>query len=692
MPNFLAHEASPYLRQHAQNPVDWFPWGADAFEKARREEKPIFLSIGYSTCHWCHVMAHESFENADVATVLNEYFISIKVDREERPDVDRLYLAFVQASTGSGGWPMSVWLTPDAKPFFGGTYFPPEDRHGRPGFVTVLERVTELWATQRGQLLAQGEQVIEALRASTSSEAVMPGNEAVTRGAVAFLRSFDPQHGGFGGAPKFPRPSVLNFLFRHAHAAGLQPGEGIMHAALETLRKMAAGGMHDQIGGGFHRYSVDELWHVPHFEKMLYDQAQLASSFVDAWLITKDPVFSATARDTLDYVLRALRHPDGGFFSAEDADSLISHESPEHAEGAFYVWTLEEIKSALPPELAALAIRHWGIESGGNAPAGTDPHGQLTGKNVLIQRTSPTEPELAEAKRLLFAIREKRSRPHLDDKVLTGWNGLMISAFARAGAALSEPRYTRSAQEASAFVSRELLDHKSGNLFRAWRDGKRSAIPGFAEDYAFLIQGLIDLYEADFDCAHLRLAVRLQERQDEVFWDTDGGGYFTGAADDPLVPVRTREDYDGAEPSASSVSAMNLLRLGRMLHREAFEERAIGILKAFGDLAEKMPTAVPQMLAALQFRGSPERQLVIAGLPGANDTRELLAAARSVYAPDVVLLLADGGEGQSFLAEFAEAIAAMHPVDGKAAAYFCENFACQHPVTETALVTKLLRP
>ncbi len=695
--NALASETSPYLRQHESNPVDWYPWGERGFEKARQENKPVFLSIGYSTCHWCHVMAHESFENPEVAAVLNEYFVSIKVDREERPDVDRLYMAFVQATTGSGGWPMSVWLTPAAQPFFGGTYFPPADRYGRPGFVTVLERIAELWFTGREQLLAQAGDVVQALvESNTTVEAGdVPGLGALIRASDAFAESFDSIHGGFGGAPKFPRPSVLNFLFRRAHSIGLPSARTcVLHVALHTLRKMDAGGMHDQIGGGFHRYSVDAQWHVPHFEKMLYDQAQLANSFLDAWLTSGDDTFLAPVFDTLDYVQRNLTHAAGGFFSAEDADSSREAGKPETAEGAFYVWSQTEIEALLPADLSALAIRHWGVEQNGNVPTASDPHGEFAQLNILIRRESISESAfavgipvakahemLAAARRKLFEARDLRPRPHLDDKIITAWNGLMISAFARAGACLGESRYLDAARAAADFIKSQLTGAMPTELYRTWRGGIRGDIPAFAEDYAFLIQGLLDLYEAGFEIDYLRWAIELQERQDAQFADSTGTGYFTGAAGDSLVPVRTKEDYDGAEPSASAVSAMNLLRLSRMLNQSAYAEAAERILAGFSSLMERTPTAVPQMLAALELHYSTPQQWIIAGKMGAPDTIAFAAAVRKDFAPNASVMLADGAEGQAFLARHSDGISAMTPLHGEATLYRCENFACQTPVT-----------
>lgn len=669
--NELAGETSPYLLQHKDNPVDWKPWGPDAFALARRENKPVFLSIGYSTCHWCHVMAHESFENPAIARLMNEHFVNIKVDREERPDVDRVHMAFVQSTTGSGGWPMSVWLTPDGKPFFGGTYFPPEDRYGRVGFPNLLLQISELWRKDQPRIEREGDRVMAALQTTggVAADAEFSRDESILREAVAaFARGFDPAEGGFGGAPKFPRPSTLNFLLRQAdHDA--HAGEMV----LVTLRKMARGGMRDHLGGGFHRYSVDAFWHVPHFEKMLYDQAQLAVAYVEAWQKTGDEFFAGVVRDTLDYVLRDMTHPDGGFYSAEDADSL----SPDgrHAEGAFYVWTKAEIEEVLGPAEAEAFCRHYGVENAGNAPDGADPHGEFTGQNILIQRGPDDTPHLAAAREKLFIRRAARPRPHLDDKVLTAWNGLMISAFARAGAALSEPRYTEAAARAADFLRTHLM--ADGRLLRTWRGGP-GAIPGFAEDHAFLVQGMLDLYEAGFDETWLRWAVDLQDRQDAAFWDETDGRYFSSTGEDPLMPVRMKEDYDGAEPSANSISALNLLRLARMFHEPIRENRAQRILAAHTGVLQKAPTAVPQMLVALDLALSPPAQAVVAGQRDTDEVRRWITKLHGEFHPRRMLLLADGA---SFPAQKIPALAAMRPVQGRAALYRCENFTCQTPET-----------
>jgi uncharacterized protein YyaL (SSP411 family) len=689
--NRLAEEKSPYLLQHKHNPVDWRAWGEEAFAEAKNLNRPVFLSIGYSTCHWCHVMAHESFENPAIAKLMNENFVNIKVDREERPDVDRLYMAFVQATTGGGGWPMSVWLTPEGRPFYGGTYFPPDNRYGRAGFPNVLAGIARLWREDRERLEGEAARVIEALAEAGRGDerANFNADEApLKRGFESFSRSFDEEHGGFGGAPKFPRPSVINFLLRFATRVEGDEAHRAKTMALFTLRKMAAGGMRDHLGGGFHRYSVDEYWHVPHFEKMLYDQAQLGISFTEAWQLTHEEFFAEVARETLEYVLRDMTHPEGGFFSAEDADSLLSHDRPEHAEGAFYVWTRREISHALAPDEARTFCRHYGVEEVGNAPAGSDPHGEFMGKNILLERQElsttarilelskeDVSKSLAASRAILFDLRAKRSRPHLDDKILTGWNGLMISAFSKTGAALREPRFVEAATKAADFLRKNLT--AQGRLLRSWC-GEPGSIGGFAEDYAFLIQGLLDLYEATWDANWLKWALGLQEQQDVLFSDETGGGYFSSAAGDPLVPLRLKEDYDGAEPSANSISALNLLRFGQMLHDEAFETRARQVLAASRQALERVPTAVPQMLVALDLALSPPAQAVVAGAREAEDVQIWNARLHQEFQPRRALLLADGNR---FLTERVPALESMTPLNGQAALYLCEDFVCQAPQT-----------
>jgi len=703
MSNRLLGEKSPYLLQHAENPVDWFPWGDEAFAKARAEQKLIFLSVGYSTCHWCHVMERESFEKEAVAAVLNAHFISVKVDREERPDVDHLYMTFVQATTGQGGWPMSVWLTPDLKPIYGGTYFPPIDSHGRPGFVSVLKRLAEIWRDEPEKLQEQSGEVMQMLETYAKQERVglaVPGRENLKKALVQLNRSFDSDDGGFGNAPKFPRPSTFNFLFRYRGEI-LDEARAVEMAVL-TLRKMSDGGMHDHIGGGFHRYSVDTFWHVPHYEKMLYDQAQLAASYLEAYLQTRDESFATTARDIFDYVLRDMTAPEGGFYSAEDADSLPALNSTEKTEGAFYVWEKSEIESLLGPQAAPLFCRAYGVEALGNSPAGSDPHGELRGKNTLILRSTPTrlgqefglapaevKKQLAESRAKLFAVREKRPRPHLDDKILTSWNGMMVSALARGGRILREPRYLAAAERAAAFVKKELYDPKSKTLRRSYRKGP-GRVAGFAADYAEWIEGLIDLYEATGDWENLKWSLELQVTQDRLFWDETDGSYFSSAEGDVNLMLRMKEDYDGAEPSANSVAALNLLRLATMLDRKDFSEKADRILKAQSGQIEKLPHAVPQLLVSLAWRLSHPRQIVLAGDPGSEELDALRAEAVNAFLPTAVLLYADGGKGQEWLGTQVEFLKGTEFQKNKATAYVCQDFVCQLPVSEPAKLREIL--
>jgi len=704
--NRLAQEKSPYLLQHAHNPVDWYPWGEEAFEKARREKKPIFLSIGYSTCHWCHVMERESFENEEVAALMNSRFVNIKVDREERPDVDRVYMTFVQATTGGGGWPLNVWLTPTLKPFVGGTYFPPEDRYGQPSFRKVLLRISDAWEKDRAKISESGNQIMTALAHSANTPAEGAGKvdaKLIDAAYQQIARGYDARDGGFGGAPKFPRPVTLNFLFRvyNRSAPDSEAGDAALGMALFTLRKMAAGGMHDQLGGGFHRYSVDAQWRVPHFEKMLYDQAQLASAYLDAYQITGDLRYEAIARDTLDYVRRDLTDVGGGFYSAEDADSLTTAGGKEKAEGAFYVWTKEEIDKALG-EYAELFDYQYGVEAAGNAPEGSDPQGEFRGKNILYERQTfaetakhfgKSELDVDESMRYrrpaLFELRNKRPRPHLDDKIITGWNGLMISAFARGAQVLGDPSYLETATRAAEFVRANLADAKGQTLRRSYR-GAPSAVAAFAEDYSFFIQGLLDLYETSFDSQWLQLAEQLQTTQDRLFWDDKNGGYFTSTGDDPSILLRMKDDNDNAEPAASSIAARNLLRLAQMRDTKELRVRGQKTIAAFATALNRFPSAMPQMLVALDFSLTKPKQVIIAGKRGAGDTRDLLDEVHRHYLPNTIVLLADGGAGQKFLAERLEEVKEMKPIGGKATAYVCENFACQAPVTSVEELRKLL--
>ncbi|MDB6093278.1 MAG: hypothetical protein JWM32_840 [Verrucomicrobia bacterium] len=719
MPNQLAAEKSPYLLQHADNPVHWLPWGDAAFARARAEQKPIFLSIGYSTCHWCHVMAHESFEDSDTAAILNEHFIPIKVDREERPDVDKVYMSYVQAMTGHGGWPLSAWLTPDLKPFYGGTYFPPEDRHGRPGFPSILSTIARGWREERAKLVSEGDRAIATLREHYEEKGgTAPGEEDLTiAGGTAFEKcfqyfyeAFDAENGGFGGAPKFPRASNLDFLFRCAAIQGVksETGAEAVRLATYTLRRMAGGGIHDQVGGGYHRYSVDEAWFVPHFEKMLYDQAQIAVNFIEARQATGDERFAWMARDIFDYTLRELRSPAGGFFTAEDADSAVAGEPGKHAEGAFYVWTKAELDAVLPSNVAGFINAHFGVLENGNVDPSRDPHREFTGKNIFAQRQtlsasaaqfglSPDQANdaLLGALETLRAVRSRRPHPLLDDKVVTANNGLMISALARAHQVLepdlagSAAPYLQAATAAAKFVGRELCDDSGAVLFRSWREG-RGAAEGFAEDYAYFIQGLLDLYEASFDLRWLQWAERLQATMDARFGDEARGGYFNSGAGDASIVLRLKEDYDGAEPAPSSVAALNLLRLASMLNDEALGRRALRTIEAFRTQWSGTPQSMPGMLCALALALEPSRQVVLVGSPNEADFRTLKNVLNENLGPRRAALAITSESDRTWLAARAPWLADMKPIDGKATAYVCEQFTCLPPVSGPGELRRIL--
>ncbi|HYO82832.1 MAG TPA: thioredoxin domain-containing protein [Bryobacteraceae bacterium] len=686
--NSLANEKSPYLLQHAHNPVDWLPWGEEAFTRALTEDKPIFLSIGYSTCHWCHVMERESFENDDVAAVLNRYFVPIKVDREERPDVDRIYMTFVQATTGGGGWPMSVWLTPELKPFFAGTYFPPDSRWGRPGFRSLLEQLAAAWRTDRASIVKSGDEMLGQIRDAVAG--TMPGraDSAIAESCFyGFRRSYDKRLGGFGGAPKFPRPSVLNFLLRYAV---FSDNDEARDMALHTLREMARGGMYDQLGGGFHRYSVDARWFVPHFEKMLYDQAQLAVSYIEAWQMTGDDSFADVARGTLEYVLRDMTHPEGGFFSAEDADSVIDPAHPhEKGEGAFYIWSREELDQRLESPAADWFSYRYGVEPYGNVAE--DPHSEFTGRNILYQRFDSEEvarhfgvtvndvrSAITEAGKLLFAERDKRVRPHLDDKILTAWNGLMISAFAKAGAALQEPRYLDAARRAADFVLNSL--YRNGLLLRRWREGD-AAIEGFLDDYAFFAQGLLDLYQATLEIRYADVARELTLRMRELFEDSTEGGFYSTTERDPSLVLRMKEDYDGAEPSGNSIAALNLLRLARMTGEESLERSGSRALDAFSSRMSAGATGFPQLIVALLYAATPPRQIVYAG--SGTEIAPLRRVADRRFLPFHDVLASHHGTLNPELNNFSS-------VDTPAV-FVCENFTCQLPVRTADDLERLLQ-
>ena len=685
MPNRLAEEHSPYLLQHKDNPVEWYPWGAEAFERAHREDKPIFLSIGYSTCHWCHVMEHESFESRQVAEVLNRHFVPIKVDREERPDVDRVYMTFVQATTGSGGWPMSVWLTPSLRPFYGGTYFPPASKWGRPGFIDILKEIARAWEEDRARIETSAESITERLRELGRDGGGRPVPEpgVLDEGVRQFAAAFDPRRGGFGDAPKFPRPSELLFLLREHARTGSTDARDMV---LVTLRAMALGGMRDHVGGGFHRYSVDGNWRVPHFEKMLYDQAQLVLAYLEAAQASGDPFFAEVAEDTLAYVQRDLTDEAGGFYSAEDADSVPPEQAGDSSahkmEGAFYAWRDEEIGELLGDDATVFRI-HYGILPDGNAPF--DPQNEFVHKNLLYtargidevmsataKSRAEVEAALARARAKLRERRATRPRPHLDDKVLTAWNGLMIGAFARAGK-------TDAARRAALFIWKHLWNPETRTLLRRYRRGD-AAVEGYAEDYAYLIFGLLELFQADGDPRWLEWALMLQRRQDELFADPIEGGWFSTTGRDESVLLRLKEDYDGAEPSATSVSVLNLLTLSHLTSDAGFEqsiERALGM---FASRIEQSARTVPMMMAALSAYHAGISQVVVAGDPTASATGALRETIARRYLPFVVTipLVPEHVAALTRLLPWTDAMAGRLETP---AAYVCRNFACLTPAT-----------
>jgi uncharacterized protein len=707
MPNRLARESSPYLLQHANNPVDWYAWGEEAFERARVEDKPIFLSVGYSTCHWCHVMEHESFENGQIAALLNAHFVSIKVDREERPDVDRVYMLFVQATTGAGGWPMSVWLTPELRPFFGGTYFPPTARWGRAGFADVLTQLAQAWRDQRQRVLETAVSLTTRLHeaSATSSTGVSPTTvaeaETLASGAQTFRRAFDARFGGFGGAPKFPRPSELLFLLRE-HARAGDPD--LLDMVLQTLRAMALGGMRDHLGGGFHRYSVDAAWHVPHFEKMLYDQAQLVIALVEAAQITGDPFWASVADDTLTYIRRNLTHPEGGFYSAEDADSIppeaVGQPGAKPSEGAFYLWSADEIERLLGAD-AGVVKRRFGVQPRGNVAE--DPQGEFGTKNILyvdqpiedVALRSDLTPvavldALERARVIMFAARNQRPRPRLDDKVLTAWNGLMIAACARASRGLVASRDDAggraarlgldAGRSAARFIRARLWNQQAGTLQRRFRDG-RAGVDAYCEDYAYLVWGLLELFQADGEPDWLRWAIQLQDRQNALFWDDAEGGWFSTTGTDASVLLRLKEDYDGAEPAAGSIAALNELVLAHLVGGDDRRERAARTLARFGPRLGEMARSVPMMACALEAWHAALQQVVVVGEPDDPSTRALHDAISARYLPFAIVVPVTPGEPQRQVADLLPWIAAMSPREGRATAYMCQDFACQEPVT-----------
>ena len=681
-PNRLIHEKSPYLLQHAYNPVDWYAWGDEALAKARREDKPIFLSIGYSTCYWCHVMERESFEDPEIARLMNEHVVSIKVDREERPDLDALYMTAVQAMSGQGGWPMSIFLTPDARPFWGGTYFPPEDRWGRPGFKTVLRSLAQAWRTKRQDLLQSSQAITEAIQASAQAGAAAPlTTETLERAAAQFAQQFDARFGGFGPAPKFPRSHSLSFLLR---AWSRSRDAKLLDMIEVTLDAMARGGLHDQLGGGFHRYSTDERWLVPHFEKMLYDQALLARTYLEAYQATGKPQYADVARDIFEYVLRDMRDPQGAFYSAEDAGEVGK-------EGEFYVWTPDEIERVLGKQDAELFTRFYGVTPTGNFEHGTTilsvevPPEAFARQERLSVDELRVRLEAARAK--LLAARNARPRPHRDDKILTDWNGMMVGALAYGARALDEPRYAEAASRAAAFVLDRL--QRQGQLLHRYRDGE-AEIPAFLDDYAFFSWGLLDLYEATFETRWLAQAKRLATQMLDLFWDDAGGGFFfTGKRNEPLI-AQTKELYDGAIPSGNSVAALVLVRLGQLTMDKALQQQTQRLFETFSGHVSQTPSAFPQLLIALDRWLGPSQEIVVAGDPTASDTRQMLRLVHQRFLPRAALVLHPADQAAKDVETLIPFITQQRPLDGRATAYVCQNYVCNLPTSDLTTLTSLL--
>ncbi|MBU0755190.1 MAG: thioredoxin domain-containing protein [Planctomycetes bacterium] len=688
--NRLADASSPYLLQHKHNPVDWYPWGEEAFEKAVREDKPVFLSIGYSTCHWCHVMAHESFEDLEVARLMNEAFVSIKVDREERPDIDGIYMTVCQMITGRGGWPLTIIMTPDQKPFFAATYIPKETRFGRIGMLELIPRIREFWETRRDEVTRSSERITDALRNTNQDmKGGALGPETLDQAFDQLASRFDKAHGGFGQAPKFPTPHNLSFLLRYAKRSG--NGQALA-MVVKTLEAMQQGGVYDHLGYGFHRYSTDEKWLVPHFEKMLYDQAQLALVYLEAFQITGDPSFRETAEQAFEYVLRDMTSPEGGFYSAEDADS-------DGEEGKFYVWTETEIRETLDSEEADVILSLFNVTKDGNFL--DESSSEKTGANILHLRTSLEQAAtdrgltaedfrilLEKAREKLFLLRERRIHPSKDDKILTDWNGLMISALARGAFILQEPGYAAAARRAADFVLQRLRTSE-GRLLHRYRSGE-AGIPAHLEDYAFLVAGLLNLYEATFDPEYLETAATLNTDMIRHFWDKEGGGLFFTADDSESLILRRKEIDDGAIPSGNSVAMLNLVRLSRMLGDAALEALAQELGAAFASRIERYPSAYTQFMVALDMALAPSQELVISGRLDGHDTQAMIRSLSSRFYPHLVLVFRPDDEKDSPIARLAPFTENQVALDGKATAYVCSGFECSKPVTDPAEMLLLL--
>lgn len=669
-PNRLADETSPYLQQHAFNPVDWYPWGEEAIEKARAEDKPIFLSVGYSACHWCHVMEHESFENDTIAGLMNDGFINVKVDREERPDVDQIYMNAVLALSGHGGWPMSVFLTPELKPFYGGTYWPPASRMGMPGFADILNKVSEAWGSRRDELQNSADELTQAVirMGGPQGEKATPGEQLLLNAQTALEQSSDKHHGGFGGAPKFPHPMSVRLMLRLAQRTG---ESFTREVALMTLDKMARGGIYDHLGGGFHRYATDAAWLVPHFEKMLYDNALLTPAYVEAFQITGEERYATVVRETLDYTLREMTDDAGAFYSTQDADS-------EGEEGKFFVWNESEIDEHLAADDAKIFKACYDVRPRGNWEGKTilnRPHPQDEAAEAQGMQPQELEALLARCRQTLFDVRKERIAPGRDEKMLTSWNGMMISAMAIAGSVLDEERYINAARNAADFVLANLLED-SGRLLHSYKDG-RARFNGYLDDYACLIDGLIDLYQAVFDAKYLEAAVQLAETMIARFQDADAGGFFYTSDDHEQLIARNKDSQDNATPSGNAMAATALLKLARLTGRGEFEQQAVVTLELLTGQLARYPQSGGQALMAVDFFLGPAYEIVIVPGDDAAENDAVLHAVREVFLPNkVVAMQSTNADSPAVLAS----LLADKPVrDGRATVYFCEKGACQEP-------------
>ena len=682
--NLLRFEQSPYLLQHADNPINWRAWNDESLAKAKREDKPIFLSIGYSSCHWCHVMEHESFEDEEVASLLNRGYVGIKVDREERPDIDNIYMSVCQTLTGSGGWPLTIIMTPDGKPFFAGTYFPKYTAYGRPGLIDILKQVSDLWNNDRESLLEATDRIVDAVKKNylLSEPESLPDLTDLDEAFQIFEERYDKTHGGFGSAPKFPTPNNLSLLmriwYRNREPEALKMVEN-------SLEKMHRGGIFDHLGYGFHRYSTDQRWLVPHFEKMLYDQALLAIAYTEAFQITGKLHFREAAEQIFTYVYRDMTSPEGGFYSAEDADS-------EGEEGKFYVWSKKEISEILGREIGGKFCNYYGVTEMGNFEGGKSIlHTTKSLEEYAFESGSGFEKlksDFADSRKKLFTAREKRIHPFKDDKILADWNGLMIAALAKGSSAFNEPKYAEAASKAADFILREMTDERGGLLHR-YRNGE-AGIPGYLDDYSFMTMGLMELYESTFRLDYLKKAIELSDLMLELFGDETGGGLFFTGRDNKDLIIRTKEVYDGAVPSGNSVAALNLLKLGHLTANVKFEEAGMRILASFGEKVKQYPAGFAQFMIAVDYSIGPVKEIVVSGQKERDDTKAFLREIYRRFIPRKVLVLNPGGEEGESIQSLVPYIEHQGMAAGKPTVYLCENYECNLPATDILTLISLL--